>query len=498
MANKSIIIIGAGIAGLATGCYAQMNGYRTRIFEQHDKPGGLCTSWKRKGYTFDGCIHHLAGSGPRSKLHRLWEELGAVQGRDMVFHDEFVRVEGPDGRTFIVYTDIDRLEQHMKELAPVDATVIEEYTRAARLFTRFDLLALPASKTWEMVKMLPFAPALIRWGKITMEDFAARFSDPFLRRVFPLIQYDFPGIPMALHLNFVAGCHNHTLGWPSGGSLSFSRAIERRYLDLGGKAHYKSRVVKILVENNRAVGVRLQDGTEHRADVIISAADGHTTIFDILDGKYTNDQTRTYYAEAPAGSQEMSLHVSLGVARDMSHEPHALTYLLEQPVTIMGKERNRLNVEIFNFDPSMAPAGKSAVKVLLDADYAHWKELYNDRARYNAEKQQVAEAVIEQLEKRFPGLTEQIEVVDVATPVTIERFTGNWRGLQAWVLPNAGLMDMMKGLSKALPGLENFYMVGQWAEAMIGVSTAAISARKAVETICRRDKRPFVTTVPSS
>ena len=146
----------------------------------------------------------------------------------------------------------------------------------------------------------------------------------------------------------------------------------------------------------------------------------------------------------------------------------------------------------------MAPAGKSAVKVLLDADYAHWKELYNDRARYNAEKRQVAEAVIEQLEKRFPGLTEQIEVVDVATPVTIERFTGNWQGLQAWVLPNAGMMDMMKGLGKTLPGLENFYMVGQWASAMIGVSTAAISARKQVETICRRDKRPFVTTVAST
>ncbi len=60
--DKSITIIGAGIAGLSVGCYAQMNGYRTKIFEMHNKPGGLCTAWKRNGYTIDGCIHHLAGA----------------------------------------------------------------------------------------------------------------------------------------------------------------------------------------------------------------------------------------------------------------------------------------------------------------------------------------------------------------------------------------------------------------------------------------------------
>jgi len=64
------------------------------------------------------------------------------------------------------------------------------------------------------------------------------------------------------------------------------------------------------------------------------------------------------------------------------------------------------------------------------------------------------------------------------------------------VIRYASLMDMMKGLGKTLPGLENFYMVGQWT-GMIGLSTAAISARKLVETLCRRGKRPFVTTVAS-
>jgi len=137
--EKSIIIIGAGIAGLSAGCYSQMNGYRTRIFEMQNKPGGVCTSWKRKGYTIDGCIHWLVGSRPGTSFYRLWEELGTVQGRRMINHEEFARVEGKEGKVFILYTDINRLEQHMKELAPEDTDVIEDFIKGARTCTHFDM-----------------------------------------------------------------------------------------------------------------------------------------------------------------------------------------------------------------------------------------------------------------------------------------------------------------------------------------------------------------------
>jgi hypothetical protein len=76
--GKSVIVVGAGIAGLATGCYAQMNDYSTRIVEMHDKPGGLCTSWQRRGYTIDLCIHWLVGSKPGTGFHRLWQEIGLL------------------------------------------------------------------------------------------------------------------------------------------------------------------------------------------------------------------------------------------------------------------------------------------------------------------------------------------------------------------------------------------------------------------------------------
>ena len=118
-----VIIIGAGITGLSTGCYAQMNGYDTQIFEMHDKPGGVCTTWQRKGYTIDGCLHYLTGTSPGHDLHRVWQDLGALEGREIINPEQLYRFEEPQGRVFNMYCNIDRLEEHMLELSPPDATI---------------------------------------------------------------------------------------------------------------------------------------------------------------------------------------------------------------------------------------------------------------------------------------------------------------------------------------------------------------------------------------
>ncbi len=69
--SKKILIIGAGMAGLSAGIHALRNGYDAEIYEMHNLPGGLCTAWDRKGYTFDGCIHWLVGTKPGSQFNRL-------------------------------------------------------------------------------------------------------------------------------------------------------------------------------------------------------------------------------------------------------------------------------------------------------------------------------------------------------------------------------------------------------------------------------------------
>jgi phytoene dehydrogenase-like protein len=495
---KSIIIIGAGIAGLSAGCYAQMNGYDTRIFELHDKPGGLCTSWKRKGYTFDGCIHWLVGSKAGSSMNRIWQELGATQGRQMVDHEEFMRVEGPEGKTFILYTNVDRLERHLKELAPSDAKQIDELCQAIRRFTHFGESTGSGGflgRILSALRTLLSMPALIKYSKMPVQDFSARFSDPFLRDSFAAI-FDMPDFPLIGMIMTLAWMHNRDAGYPIGGSLEFARGIERRYLDLGGEILYRSRVDKTLVEKDKAVGVRLTDGTEHLADTVISAADGHATIFDMLEGKYVDDKIRGYYDEWPIF--QPIIQVSLGVDRDLSDEPHMVVYPLDKPIVIAGEERKQISVKHYCYDPTLAPEGKSVVELMFPSNYGYWKELSGERERYEAEKKDIAIKVIDQLEKRFPGIGAQVEVVDVATPMTFERYTGNWQGSMEGWLPTTKTMSITRGqgLDKTLPGLDSFYMVGQWVEPGGGLPPAATSGRSAISAICERDGKTFTTKIP--
>jgi phytoene dehydrogenase-like protein len=491
--SKSVLIIGAGVAGLATGCYAQMNGYQAQIFELHDKPGGLCTAWKRKGYTIDGCIHHLAGASPTSRLYPMWEELG-VMPREMAFEREFTRIESPEGKALIIYSDVDMLEEHLRALSPADAKLIGQFCQAARRFMGFELLALPLFTGADRLKMLTMMPTIMKWGGITLEKFAAGFSDPFLRRAFPMIQYDFPNIPAMVALSFLAGLHTRKLGWPKGGSLEFARAIESRFTALGGQMHYRARVDKVLVEGDRAVGVRLADGSEARADLVVSAADGYATIYHMLDGKYTLPEVQPYFAKAP-DSQQMNVHVALGVNRELAHQPRSVVQLLAEPATICGQPLDRLDIEQFGAETGLAPQGKGMIKALFTGSYSYWKDLAADRARYDAEKEQLAEAVITALEPRYPGLRNQIEMVDVATPLTVERYTGNYHGLQCWGAIKGGMLDMLAGSGgiKTLPGLRDFYMVGQWAGGTIGISTVAGMGRNLVAGWCKAEGRRFET-----
>ena len=489
---KSIIIIGAGIAGLSTACYAEMNGYETLIFELHNKPGGLCTSWKRKDYTFDFCIHNLTGTGdvPGKKL---WEELGALEDVEILDYDVFVRVEDTTGTSLNVYTDLDRFEDHLKNIAPEDTKLIEEYINACRSLTNTDLFSILGGLESKL-KILPHIFSLLKWSRITLEEFSSRFKNEFLQKTFPHIQYNFNSsqLPMLISLIFIAGLSNGDLGWPKMGSFKFSKNIEKHLLDLGGEIIYRSEVKKIIVQDNKAVGVMLADGSEHYADLVVSAADGHSTIYKMLDGKYTNKLIDSYY-QSYLEEQDFGLQIYLGVNMDLSMEPHAITLLLDNPVTIEEKERDSLYLEIFKSNTGLVKEGKSVIKVVNEGNYEYWKNLHSNMEKYNKEKENIYHTIVEILEKRFPGITEQIETYDVTTPVTVERFTHNFHGWQPWGAKEGSMKIMMGGLSKTLPDLRNFYMVGQWAGAMIGISNAALTGRNLIKELCKKDKKKFIT-----
>jgi phytoene dehydrogenase-like protein len=496
MAAKSIIIIGAGIAGLAAGCYAQMNGYQSRIFELHDLPGGLCTAWERKGFTFDGCIHYLFGSGPGQPFHQMWQELGAVQERPMVNHAEYQRITDGE-KTLTVYADPDRLEPHLCELSPVDAPLIHDFCQGIRQFTRFDLSvlyrkprALLTGPEWADFgrAMFPFLLPMAKWSTLAAGDFGRRFQDPFLRRAMGQL-FSWEEAPVMMGMSLLAYMHTGNAGFPTGGSLAFAQAIEQRYRALGGELCYKAQVEKILVENDRAVGVRLYNDEVHRADIVIAACDGRGAIFDMLGGKYANKGIRAMY-DGSLATHSM-VQVSLGVNQDLSAEPHWVTHLLAEPITVAGEERHEIGVKHYCFDPSLAPPGKSVIEFIIRSNYGYWQRIYG-RKLYDTEQRQVSEIAVQFLEKRYPEIRQRIEFVDEATPLSYERYTGNWMGSTCGFLMTRKTMPMLiKGVPKQLPGLGNFYMAGQWVEPGGSVPLAAASGRNVIQLICHQDHGSF-------
>ena len=496
--EKSIVIIGGGLTGLATGCYGRMNSYKTTIFEMHKIAGGVATSWKRKGYTIDGAMNWLMGSKPGTSFHHFWEELGATKDWKIYDNDRQSIIENRDGKEFAVYCDADRMEKYLLEIAPEDEARIKEFAGAIRSLN----LVVPADKPAELcsffdkVKMMKMAPYLLfmrKWSRVTTKQYAQRFRNPFLREMFvSAFGEDFP---LSMSMMTLAMQNQKSAGYVIGGALALVNSIEKRYRALGGEIDFGVKVEKIVVENNKAVGIKLANGTEYRADWVVSAADGRTTIFDMLDGKYIDDEIRNRYEHPNLFSP--LVYVALGVNRkfdDVRPSINGFKFPLKKALMVAGKEQTTLNLRLYNFDPTLAPAGKNVAVVAFETNYDYWKERRQNPEVYSAEKEKIADDVIAGLEERFPGITAQIEMRDIATPITWERYTGNWRGAyEGWMFDSKNLMSSVK---KTLPGLDNFYMAGQWVNPGGGMPTAAMSGNHTIQMICKKDGKKFVVTKP--
>ena len=226
---------------------------------------------------------------------------------------------------------------------------------------------------------------------------------------------------------------------------------------------------------------------------MISAADGYYTIFKMLDGNFTDKKVQKIYKNFKTFPSY--IQVSLGVNYSFSNIPHYSKFAIEKSIKIDEKiEYDYINLRVFNFDNTMAPKGKTSLHTLFFTDnYTYWEYLRkNDKVRYQLEKDRIAREVIEILDKKFGNIKSNIEEIDVSTPATVIRYTNNWKGSYEGWLPSK--QTGLQGLKKTLPGLENFYMIGQWIEIGGGVPAALLSGRNVTQIICKKDKKKFVTT----
>lgn len=496
--NKKINIIGAGIAGLSAGCYLQMNRYDTEIFEMNSLPGGLCTSWLRNGYTFDGCLHFVLGSNPKNVYYKLWNELIDMKKLEFVYYDYYSKYEDLNGNSLTFYCDVKKLKKELIAKAPEDKITINNYIKAIKKFSNFSGLPSKAQETYNFfdsvritAKMIPFINSYKKWIGLYVNDFADFFKSKLLKDAFKVQPFEDMSIFFSLMMKSWLSKKN--AGYPIGGSLKFSQLMENKYLELGGKINYRSKAEKITVKDNIAKGIVLENSDEYLSDMVISAADGHNTIYNMLEGKYADDKIQSVYKNyKPFPSY---LQVSLGVKASLDKQPHLLKFALKNPIRIDEKTiYDYINVRIFNFDKTMAPMGKSSLYAIFATDnHTYWEYLRNnDKVRYQSEKDRIADEVIQALDKKFGNIKSNIEEVDVSTPATVIRYTNNWKGSYEGWLPTK--KTGIRSIKKTLPGLDNFYMIGHWVEIGGGIPSALKSGRNVTQIICKKDKKKFITT----
>jgi phytoene dehydrogenase-like protein len=497
-AAGKVIIIGGGIAGLSCGCYLQMNGIQSEILEMGALPGGLCMSWDRGPYVFDGCLRWLLGTNPSSAFFQIWTELGAIAGRKIMPQDEVVRFEGADGRSLSVPADLDRLSSEFKRIAPEDAALIERLVRAARRCASMEPpLENPLELMTQIEKMrlgmryLPMLPVILKWKGAPVGRYLAKYRNGFLRETLMALAGDERMSALVLVMLLAFRSRKNT-GFVVGGSRAFAEAIADRYARLGGVIRYDTPVVSVRVEDDRATGVNCADGTVVPASAVVSCADGHTTIFKMLEGRYVNKRLTRLYEK---GELFPSLiQVSLGINRPYPGTPQTLSLPLAHPLAVDSQTRHsRIDVSVFGSDAGLCPEGKTVMTVRVAALYDFWIKLKRDNPQgYRAEKKAILKEIVAVLDRRFPGLAEHLEQSDIATPATFARYTANWQGSYEGWLPTPRILG--RRIPYTLPGLDDFYMAGHWVVAGGGLPSAALSGRYVAQMICARNGKTFAAT----
>ncbi len=489
-----VIIIGAGVAGLSCGCYLQMNGIQTEILESGELPGGLCTAWKRGHYMFDGCLRWLMGALPTSVFHQMWCELGAIAGRKVFVFDDIFRIEAPDGQTLTVPADLDKLARELKRVAPQDGQHIERLIRDAHRCMSLEPLKKPIElmPRRERIRIglryLPIIPIVLRWKNLTLGQYLKRYQNEFIRKTLRVMtgSEEMSALVLPMVLAFRARADT---GFVAGGSWDFAMAIADRYRRLGGVFRYNTRVTRIHVENNCARGVECEDGTSTPASTVISCADGYSTIFKMLDGKFVDKKIRFLYEECQ--TFHALIQISLGVKINFPNTPHTLNLILPEPLHLDdGTAHDCFEVESFDSTSGLCSPGTTLMTVRLPTRHEFWMDLReNDPRRYRTEKKNLLRRIIAILDKRFPGLARNIERFDVATPATFVRYTQNWRASYEGWLPTPQILG--RRIRYTLPGLKDFYMAGHWVIPGGGLPSAALSGRDVAQMVCAEKGKTF-------
>lgn len=483
---KKVLIVGAGIAGLTAGIYARESGFDVTIYEGHTIPGGASTSWRRKGYLFEGGMHWLTGSTPKVPLNQLWRELGALDDSVQVkYHDPFVAFDY-NGQTAYLYRDAEKLRRHFLEIAPEDAKEINRLCSDVKKFTKISMpvMDIKGVKVKHKAKMpismvfgmLPALPRMSFYAKQTVSEYAQRFKSPILQRLLiNTIGADQAATGLVFTLSTFASGDG---GYPEGGSLAMAARMAKRFEALGGKIEYSKPVEKVLVQNGIAVGA-VVNGETIKADAVIVTQDTLAAVDRLFDSPIHEPWTERMRKETVP---MLDTFISIGIEADLSGLPERMSFVPNTPLICGGIPQTTVGICNYAGYPGYAPEGCTAVTCIIMGDsYDFWKKCKENGA-YQEEKEKLAQSVIAVLAEKFPQTAGKIAVWDVATPLTYERYLGSYKGSWMSVMPKGKSPEYYPCKPESI---QNLYFAGQRLRCPGGVPGALDSGRNAVQFLCK-------------
>lgn len=463
--TKNAIVIGAGIAGLASAIRLQLMGYAVTVYEKNNYPGGKLSHFETNGYQFD--------AGPSLFTRpQLIEELFALANEPMEAYFSYERVPVAchyfyqDGTLIKAYADREKFaeeihtktgeaKEHIQAYLQYSANAYENIAGIFLKYTlhRFStLLNAPIAKALRHLKL----PYLFR----TLNQYnQSKFQSPKLVQLFNRYAtyngsnpYKAPAmLSLIPHLE-----HNEGTFYPKGGMISITRALFALAEKKGVKFIFDTPVDKIIRTDNQVQGV-VVNGENVFADLVVSNMDVYFTyqqlLGDSLKAKQVLKQERSssafiFYWGINKSFEQLSLH-NIFFTEQYEAEFHSLFHT-RQP---FADPTVYINITSKCEPGIQAPAGKENWFVMVNApanngqDWATVQDFYK-------------KAILKKLNSILgEDITPYIEVEEVLTPVSIETKTASYMGSLYGTSSNSKMAAFMRhpNFSNATKGL---YFVG--------------------------------------
>ena len=497
--KRPVAVIGGGLGGLTAAAYLAKTGFPVTLVDQQAKPGGYATSFDRvQGrFTFEVSLHQTAAMS--GDTHRVFQELGLEDKVDLVKLKSLAHIMAPDYEITLPQADPDGYIKAFAEKFPESEAgirkMVDEMIRTAE-----DVASLPDKMSATDFMTFPMKHKLL-WNirNESLEQAMSRhISDPKVKSAMSFLwgYYGLPPSQLSAFYYYIA-----TGQYLRGGGYCYrprSQALSQAMVDFieanGGQVLLDREVQKILIKDNAAAGVVLDDGDVIPAEAVISNAGGPDTFFKLLpQDALPSDFQKQLKEYRPSIS---SFVVWLGLNREIYKEikeygtfikdgPHAYDPDAEYKACLSADAANvEYAVNIFdNAFPGYSKPGTSTVSLMFICGYEPFRRFEADyfafrKKEYRLEKERLAKILISRAEKTYiPGLSNMIEVMEIGTPLTNVRYTKNPEGAiygYEQALNNA----FMNRIKNRTP-IKGLYLAGAWGNPGGGFTGAQGSGRRA-------------------